>query len=176
MIRPLLIAGLLFFGTASALSAQAATDSSTSGQQGNSNPQPAAQAQTRTPDPSSPENRKKQKKVWTNEDVGSSKDGVSVVGDHQTVSTASPCSSCSKPSAYDKVLQLYRKKLEPLRSDLAEIDRKIQMAKEAKGNASEDTAAWIRVYDGKRKDVLVKMERIEDEARRAGVLPGDLRD
>jgi hypothetical protein len=74
------------------------------------------------------------------------------------------------------LVQSYRDKLAPLRSNLADIDRKIQLAKEAKGNAREDTAAWIKVYDGKRKDVLARMERIEDEAHRAGVLPGDLRE
>jgi len=74
------------------------------------------------------------------------------------------------------LVQSYRDKLAPLRSNLADIDRKIQMAKEAKGNAREDTAAWIQVYDGKRRDVVAKMERIEDEAHRAGVLPGDLRE
>jgi hypothetical protein len=169
MVRPLLITSLVFFGKVSVSSAQspsATSGSSTTGQQDSSNPQPAAQAQT----------KKKQKKVWTNEDVGSGKDGVSVVGTHESGSTSSSCSSCSNPPAYDQLVKSYRDKLEPLRSNLADIDRKIQVAKEAKGNAREDTAAWLKVYDGKRKDVLAKIERIEDEAHRAGVLPGDLRE
>ena len=190
MVRTLLITGLVFFGMVSVSSGQSSSataspstsGSSTSGQQDGSNPQPAAQAQTKKQDPSPAENKKKQKKVWTNEDVGSMKDGVSVVGAHESGSTSAAdstssfCSSCSEPSAYGRLVQSYRDKLAPLRSNLADIDSKIRMAKEAKGNAREDTAAWIKVYDGKRKDVLAKMERIEDEALRAGVLPGDLRE
>jgi hypothetical protein len=184
MVRPLLITGLVFFGMVSVLSAQSSSATaepstsgpSTSGQQDGANPKPAAQAQTKNLDPSSAENKKKQKKVWTNEDVGSMKDGVSVVGAHETGSTSPSCSTCSEPSAYERLVRSYRDKLAPLRSNLADIDRKIQMAKEAKGNAREDTAAWIKVYDGKRKDVLAKIERIEDEGQRAGVLPGDLRE
>jgi hypothetical protein len=184
MVRPLLIAGLVFFGMTSVSSAQSSSStagpstsgSPTSGQQDGSNPRPGAQASTKNQDPSPAENKKKQKKVWTNEDVGSMKDGVSVVGAHESGSTSSSCSSCSEPSGYERLVQSYRDKLAPLRSNLADIDGKIQLAKEAKGNAREDTAAWIKVYDGKRKDVLARMERIEDEAHRAGVLPGDLRE
>jgi hypothetical protein len=184
MVRPLLITGLVLFGmvsvsaaqSSSATSGSSTSGSSTSGQQDGSTPQAAAQAQTKSQDPSAAENKKKPKKVWTNEDVGSKKDGVSVVGAHEGGSTSSSCSSCAKPADYERLVLSYREKLEPLRANLGDIDRKIQAAKEAKGNASEDTAAWIKVYDGKRKDVLAKMERIEDEARRAGVLPGDLRE
>ena len=184
MVLPLLIAGLVFFGMTSVSSAQSSSstagpsssDSSASGQQDGSNPRPGAQAQAKNQDRPPAENKKKQKKVWTNEDVGSMKDGVSVVGAHESGSTSSSCSSCSEPSGYERLVQSYRDKLAPLRSNLADIDRKIQLAKEAKGNAREDTAAWIKVYDGKRKDVLANMERIEDQAHRAGVLPGDLRE
>jgi hypothetical protein len=167
MARGLLISGLIFFGIVSPSPAQ--SSSATSGQQDGSN-------QTKNQNPPPAENKKK--KVWTNDDVGSGKDGVSVVGTQESGSTptSNSCSSCSKPSPYERLVKSYRDKLEPLRSDLTDIDRKIQMAKEAYGNAREDTAAWIKVYDGKRKDVLAKIERIEDEARRAGVRPGDLRE
>jgi hypothetical protein len=184
MVRPLWITGLVVFGMASVSSAQSSSatagsstsSASTSGQQDGTASKTGAQAQTKNQDPSTAENKKKPKKVWTNEDVGSRKDGVSVVGAQESGSDSSSCSSCAKPPPYELLVQSYRQKLEPLHSNLADIDRKIQIAKEAKGNAREDTAAWIKVYDGKRKDVLAKMERIEDEARRAGVLPGDLRE
>lgn len=167
MTRALLIIGLVFLATVSVTSAQ--SSSPASGQQDGSN-------QTKSPNPPPAESKKK--KVWTNDDVASAKDGVSVIGAQDSGSTpaSNSCTNCAKPPSYDRLVKTYHDKLEPLRANLADIDRKIQMAKEAHGNASEDTAAWIKVYDGKRKDVLAKMERIEDEARRAGVLPGDLRE
>jgi hypothetical protein len=167
MVRALLIIVLVFFGMVGVSSAQSSP--ATSGQQDGSN-------QTKNQNPPAAESKKK--KVWTNDGVGSAKDSGSFTGpqDSGSTPTSNSCTSCSKPSPYERLVKSYRDKLEPLRSNLADIDRKIQMAKEAHGNASEDTAAWIKVYDGKRKDVLAKMERIEDEARRAGVLPGDLRE
>src|ERR1700733_12571980 len=141
MVRALLI-GLVFLGMVSVSSAQSSP--STSGQQDGSN-------QTKNQNPPPAESKKK--KVWTNDDVASGKDGVSVVGtqDSGSTPTSNSCSSCLKPSPYERLVKSYRDKLEPLRSNLADIDRKIQMAKEAHGNASEDTAAWIEDYDGKRK-------------------------
>jgi hypothetical protein len=132
MVRALLF-GLVFLGMVNVSSAQ--SSAATSGQ-------PDGLNQTKTPPPT--ENKKK--KVWTNDDVGSGRDGVSVVGAQESGSTTtspSSCPACSKPSPYERLRKSYRDKLEPLRSNLADIDRKIQMAREAHGNASEDTAAYI---------------------------------
>jgi hypothetical protein len=125
--------------------------------------------------------KKKQKKVWTNDEIASAKSGTSERGNSSgngSSSTSSGTSSSydTSPTNYEVLLRRYRVKLDPLRSDLADLDRKIQTAKEAKGNAREDTAAWIAVQEKKRQDVLAKIERIKDEAQRDGVLPGDLRD
>src|ERR1700731_4767605 len=120
MVRALLITGLVFFGIVSVSAAQsssATSGSSTSGQQDGSNPQAATQAQTKSQDPSAAENKKKPKKVWTNEDVGSKRDGVSVVGAHEGGSTSSSCSSCAKPADYERLVLSYREKLEPLRAN-----------------------------------------------------------
>ena len=110
--------------------------------------------------------------MWTNEDMGSVKGVVSIVGEHSdtagglAVSSSSHSSDYSPPSDYEVRVNSYRGRLAPLRADLEEIDRNIQKAKEAKGNASEDTAAWIRVYEGKRSGVLAKIDLILDDARR----------
>ena len=106
------------------------------------------------------------------------------MGDHSggqrgatTRSPSSPSSSSSytPPTNYEILVQTYLDKLAPLRSDLADIDRNIQKAKDTMGNAREDTDAWIRVYEEKRRNVLAKMDAIEEEARKRGVAPGDLR-
>jgi predicted nucleic acid-binding Zn-ribbon protein len=118
--------------------------------------------------------------------MDSVKGEVSVVGDPPSVSQspcspASPRSGCSattsakSSSSYDRLVDSYLRRLAPLRSSLADIDRKIQKAKEAKGNSSEDTAAYLRVYADKRGDVQAKIDVILEDARQHGVAPGDLR-
>jgi len=120
--------------------------------------------------------KKKPKKVWTNEEMGSVKGDVSVVGEPEnSISMDEPAPEPSTP-AYNHLVQTYRNRLAPLRNEVADLDRKIQQAKEAKGNAREDTAAWIAVQQKKRGDILAKIERIQEEARKRGVEPGDLRD
>jgi hypothetical protein len=186
MVRLLVIASLVFVGSATVCSAQ--SPSSSSGQQDSSKTpsasqtQAAPQAQAKPSNqPAEEKNKKKPKKVWTNEEMGSVKGGVSIVGEHSSTAGGSEASSSprsldySPPSDYEVRVNSYRGRLAPLRTDLEEIDRNIQKAKEAKGNASEDTAAWIRVYQSKRSGVLAKIDTILDEARRHGLAPGDLR-
>ena len=161
-----------------------ATQSGSQSQQA-SGTQQTSQAQTKPANPSAEESgKKKSKKVWTNDELGSVKDGVSVVGDHPAgqkhaasnpPSSSASSSSYTPPTNYEILVQTYLDKLAPLRSDLADIDRNIQKAKDAMGNAREDTAAWIHVYEEKRRVVLAKIDAIEDEARKRGVTPGDLR-
>jgi hypothetical protein len=165
--------------------ASASSTPSASQSQQASGTQQTPQAQTKTANPSADESgKKKPKKVWTNDELGSAKGGVSVVGDHsggQKGATASSSSSSSSsysytpPTNYEVVVQTYLDRLAPLRSDLADIDRNIQKAKDAMGNAREDTAAWIHAYEEKRHNVLAKIDAIEEEARKRGVAPGDLR-
>jgi hypothetical protein len=189
MIRLLVIASLVSFSLATVCSARSSwSPSSSSGQQDCSKAPSASQTQEATQAPAKPTNqpaqgnsKKKPKKVWTNEEMGSMKGGVSVVGEQSSATGGSAASSSSRsldyspPSDYAVRVNAYRDRLAPLRANLEEIDRNILKAKEAKGNASEDTAAWIRVYEGRRSGVLAKIDSILDEARRHDVTPGDLR-
>ena len=172
MMRPLLTAGLVFFGSALACAAQSSTSSS--GQQDSSNSQSASQAQTKPEGQPLDESKKKPKKVWTNEELDSVKGSASVIGDNPSSTGSSSSSDSPKPSSYDRLVESYLKKLAPLRSDLADLDRKIQKTKEAKGNASEDTAAYLRVFADRRGDIQAKIDLILEDARRNGVTPGDL--
>jgi hypothetical protein len=189
MVRPFVVMSALFFGLATVCLAQSSSSSGSSGtcssssQSNSSTSQASPDAKTKAPDPAA--DKKKTKKVFTNDDLGSAGNGASAAA--PAVNGASTaCASCnsSKPkassasdaAAYDRLVDTYQRKLAPLRSDLADMDRKIQLAKEAKGNAREDTAAWIDVWNKKRADIQAKIDRIQDEARHNGVLPGDLRD
>jgi hypothetical protein len=163
-------------------SASATSSSSTPSGAAPAQGQPGDQAPSKATNKTEDGEKKKPKKVWTNEELRSSHGAVSVVGDSSngangTVGSSSSANSscCTQDTAYDRLLESYRSKLSPLRETLADLDRKIQQAKEAKGNAREDTAAWIKVYEGKRSDVSAKIAALEDEAERKGLLPGDVR-
>jgi hypothetical protein len=141
-------------------------------------PDQATPAQGKSASPAADESlKKKPKKVWTNEEMATVRGGVSVVGSSSDPDGAdlSSASSQAQPANYDRLVKSYLDKLAPLRVDLADIDRHIQNAKVTMGNASEDTAAYIRVYQEKRRNVLARIDAIEEEAHRHGVQPGDLR-
>jgi len=205
MMRALVIVGFAFLACAAVCLAQSSSGSSSSGASASGSgstssnsggaPQdsvkPASgshgasgsQDSGKPTDPAAGANsKKKPKKVWTNDEIATAKSGTSGASDHSSNGSsfarpdASSSSSYTPPTNYEVLVRKYREKLDPLRSDLADLDRKIQAAKEAKGNAREDTAAWIAVQERKRQDILANMGRIQDEAQHEGVSPGDLRD
>jgi hypothetical protein len=190
-MRVLVLAGLAIVGAGGVCAAQSSSSSSTSansssGQQDATKPTPASttqsapqasaktQSQAKTGNPPTDDSSKK--KVWTNDELVEVRGDVSVVGGAGDNSGVSKTSGTPKTTAYDKLVDGYQRKLSTLRGDLADLDRKIQLAKDAKGNSREDTTAWIAVQEKKREDILAKIERIQDEARHKGVLPGDLRE
>jgi hypothetical protein len=168
----LLAAGLVFLGSTLLCAALSAT--SPSGQQDSSTPQSVAPAPAKPEGQAPDESKKKTKKVWTNEELDTVKGSVSVVGDNSSNSGSPSPSGRPRASAYDPMVDSYARKLAPLRSEVADIDRKIQKAKETKGNASEDTDAYLRVYADKRGDIQAKIDAIVEDARQRGVTLGDL--
>jgi hypothetical protein len=177
MVRRSLMLGLVF--ALWVLPCAAQSDSS-SGQQDSSKPQPAAGAETKSQDQPADATKKKSKKVWTNDDVEGGKTDTSAVRSERSTGAAGGSSSSSaaagtKSAAYDNLVKSYLKKLSPLRDQLAEIDRKVQQVKDFKGNARENTEQLLNNYAEKRASVQLKIDRIEEDARRDGVAPGDLR-
>lgn len=181
-MRVPVLAGLAMVGAGVVCAAQ----SSSSGQQDAAKPTPGSttqsapqaspNAQPQAKAGNLPAGESSKKKVWTNDELVEVKGDVSVVGGQGGNSGAAKSSGAPKTTAYDKLVDGYQRKLSTLRGDLADLDRKIQLAKGAKGNSREDTTAWIAVQEKKREDILAKIERIQDEARHKGVLPGDLRE
>ena len=154
----------------------AAQSDSSSGQQDSSKPQPAAGTETKSQGQPADTSKKKSKKVWTNDDVKPAKTDASAMNEHSAGgSSSSSASAATKSSTYESLVRSYLEKLAPLRDQLAEIDLKVQQAKDLKGNARENTQAWLNYYAEKRASVQVKIDRVEEDARHDGVAPGDLR-
>jgi hypothetical protein len=176
MVRLSLTLGLVF--VLWILPCMAQSDSS-SGQQDSSKPQSVAGTETKSQGQPADTTTKKSKKVWTNDDVEGAKTDTAATNEHSVNasggSKASSAPAGTKSSVYDNLVKSYLKKLAPLRDQIAEIDRKVQQVKDFKGNARENTEALLNSYGEKRASVQLKIDRIEEDARRDGVAPGDLR-
>jgi hypothetical protein len=159
---------------AAAAAAQAPATSSTA---------PAASAQN----PAPPDEAKKPKKVWTNDNLSDANGTISVVGDSRNVSKAKP--SAGKP-ADAQYIATVRKQLDKYRDEIVDIDKQLVDLKnfssgEPSTGASgirlnksydrEPIEVQIRVLQEKKKDLLEKTDALLDEARKKGVEPGQLR-
>ena len=174
MRHPFFLAGTLFsfgFFTPFALAQSTGTSQSSSAnsQQGNSDSSsPKAKS-----DPSAkPQDKKKPKKVWTNEEVGSLNGTVSVVGDPAKPDSGGPARSTGR-STTDA--ERYRQQLAPLRSELAELDRQIRDVKSRGADGAAYNNTSLDKLEDRRKSIQLKIDAIEEEARRHGIAPGDLR-
>ncbi len=145
---------------------------------------------------------RKEKKVWTNEDLEElrGKAHVSVVGQ----ASASPAGEEAKPAASgsemagtagepylrEKDAQPYRERLAPLRAELERIDSQIRQIRDFLSNPRSEAQAGIVLGQGsmqltpqnqleqlerRRRDVQQKIDEIEDQARQNGIPPGSLR-
>ncbi len=159
---------------------------------------PALPAQQQQPSKVKPE-PKKEKKVWTDENIGElgGKSRVSVVGQGKASSTngessaadADKAAAKSTGSIPEKDAQWYRAKLAPLRADIERTDAEIRRMKEflAGGHTAEgrlelnrfsvplNPANRIEELEKHKRQVQSKIDEIEDEARRNSIAPGDIR-
>ena len=157
----------------------AASSSSQNNASGSSN-----QAAVPTTNPDKP--KAKPKKIWTNDEMPSAADGgISVVGN-----TAKPTSKkTANVSANEKQVTALRERLHLLNNELEETDKKIS---ELRNFRAENTSAsgginmshrysntpvedQIKTLEDKRKQIQVQIEGVEDQARKNGIEPGQLR-
>jgi hypothetical protein len=144
------------------------------------------------PASTSPE-KKKPKKVWTNEEVGSIKGGVSVVGEGNSSSEKSAdkhsSSSSGAEDARQKQIQDYRDRIQQYQADIEAVDKRIA---ELKSFKAEDTSPGgginptrgynmvpvedqVKQLEDKKKQLQAKIDDTEVDARKNGLEPGDLR-
>jgi hypothetical protein len=136
--------------------------------------------------------KKKPKKIWTNEEIGSVRGDISVVGD----GNSSPSKSADKrPSAggagdgHQQQIHGYRDRIQECQSQIDAIDKRIAQLKNFK---AENTAAsgginpsqgynmvpledQVKQLEEKKKQLQSKIDDTEIEARKNGIDSGDLR-
>lgn len=118
--------------------------------------------------------KKKPKKVWTNEEISSVGGNISVVGDQKSSGNsyrtpASPSATGAQDAAS------YRDRLAPLRQQIEDIDREIQQMKSAKGSVRENIESQVQIRETRREKIQAQINEIEEDARRHGIQPGQLR-
>ena len=173
MLRPLLLPVLVL--VCAALPAVAQTTDP------NAQP-PVSQPQNSTPSTDA----RKSKKVWTNEDISKSPGAVSVVGDNK----GEKSKSAGPRTATPQYIASVRSQLEKLQKQLEDVNKQITDLKNFSDGKPTNTASGvqldrrherepvevrIRALQDQRKDLESKIEALYDEARKKGVLPGELR-
>lgn len=159
-------------------------------------PKPASQAQNPSPStaPSSTTNstKPKPKKVWTNDNVPNSGEGVSVVGTPGSGGSKSqPRNSAATSASIDsKVVASLREQLRRLEAQLAVVEKQYSDLKaQSKGESksagglqqntymydSSSVAEQLQRLQEKKKRIQSTIDELLDAARKAGIEPGDLR-
>jgi hypothetical protein len=143
-------------------------------------PQPPAE-----PAPADGE-RKKAKKVWTNENLGDAHGTVSQVGVAKPAETGKPVTPKSSDA---KLIITFRKQLATLEAQMAGLDKQIADLKNfGKGeptNANglelhkrytmESADGQIRNFEGRKKELQAQIDAVFEVARKRGIEAGQLR-
>jgi len=128
---------------------------------------------------------KKEKRVWTNENLSDAKGSVSVVGGNDEGRSNGPAGKAPDAPYVAGV----KKKLEKLRDDLAAADQQIAKLRQFtrgdavgtnglqrhKGYNTKPVSQQIQDLEAKKKDLEAQIDALLDEARKRGVEPGQLR-
>ncbi len=164
--------------------------SSDSSSSQSSNPAPATSpAQAADGSSTTAADAKKTKKVWTNEDVNGLKDPVSVVGNSKNLGKAG-AGTGSGSKADGQYIANAKKELARLQSQLEDTDKQLGDLKDFSAGKAAATSSGYQINKGynrvpvdqqitnleaKQKQLQGKIDALLDEARKKGVLPGDLR-
>ena len=190
MRRGVLSSAILAVCFAATFLPDARGQSSSPSQPPDSPAQPAAQRSSSGN--SAPAKSGNPKKVWTEDDLNSLKSHVSVVGGP----SKSPKTSQKPPQDNQAAASLppekdpawYRGQLLPLRAQIEQIDAEIRKMKEVQGGkeVSDPGRRYglrlpmnpqdrIEVLEKGKRALQTKVDALEDQARRNGLNPGDLR-
>jgi hypothetical protein len=154
--------------------------------QSQASPQKVCVQESQPADPSAAE-RKKTKKVWTNDDMGdASGSAISQVGDSKN---SSPGKSAAAKTPSPQVVASFRKQLAIFQAQLSNVEKQIADLKSfSKGESpganglqlhksysTEPVDDQVRKLEEKRRLLAAKMDALFDAARKQGIEPGQLR-
>ena len=146
---------------------------------------PAAQASSAA----APE---KTKKVWTNEEMGSLKGTISVVGDKTASKTNSPTDKKqgnAKSVSHEAAVRRYRDEIAQLKTQIGVADARISQLKNFKADNAAPSGGLelhkgytmlppeeqIKQLEAKKKQLQAKIDDLELQAEKEGIDPGELR-
>jgi DNA repair exonuclease SbcCD ATPase subunit len=159
-------------------------------------PDPNSNAKANPPDSSTPANpaaeKKKPKKVWTNDEIAKVSGGVSVVGDANASANDSkkkPDETKAPEEARQRQIDNYRKQLNQIQAQIADIDRRISQLKNFKGENTSPSGGininqgynmvpiddQVKQLETKKKELQSKMDDVESDARKNGIDSDDRR-
>lgn len=158
--------------------------------------QDSSNAKPQAPDSNAPANptpeKKKPKKVWTNDEIAKTSGGVSVVGGANSPSSSAAKKQDSADAKYDprqRQINDYKDQLAKLQSQVDAIDSRINQLKNFKGENTSPSnginlsqgydmvpiADQIKQLEDKKKQLRAKMDDIETDAHKNGITSDDLR-
>jgi len=137
--------------------------------------------------------KKKAKKVWTNDEVKALPGGVSVVGEPdpslKNRQKAQADSSSGAGDYQNSQIENYRQQIAELRNQIDAADQRIAELKNFKGENSSPTGGinphqgynmvpledQVKQLEAKKKQLQAQIDDLENEARKKGIDPGKLR-
>jgi hypothetical protein len=141
-----------------------------------------------------PADKKKPKKVWTNDEIGSVGGQISVVGTQDQPKTDKPAAkkasdASADSDAHQKQVDRYKDQMKQFQAQIDATDKQIDKLKNFKAENTTPsggitpTQAYtmtppedqVKQLEDKKKDLQAKMDDTEQEARRNGVSRDELR-
>jgi len=153
---------------------------------------PVSTDKTATTTPSKISDTTKKPKVWTNDDLGSLKGRVSVVGEKNQPESQSPYvkdSHREQPDPHAARVREYRDAIDQLRTQIERAEARIAQLKDFKaenqgpsGGINPNRAYSMvppeeqrKQLEARKKELQAKIEDLENQARQEGLDPGELR-
>jgi uncharacterized protein (UPF0335 family) len=183
---------LIFSAFLIPVSAEAAQSSSAAGQ--SNSDKPVAQSSEAVTQNQADKTKRKPKKVWTNDEISTvgGSDSISVVGNSDADSKP-PSKENSRNTANgtvsEKQIAAYRERLHQLHNELEITEKKISDLRNFKadntgasgginmnrGYSMTPVGDQVKSLEQKKKQIQSQIDAIEDQARKNGVEPGQLR-
>jgi hypothetical protein len=196
MLRYLFTTCFLFVFVALVCAAQSSSGSSQSSQSQPQAPAPSSTTQADAKGQSADKaakDKKKPKKVWTEDDISKVGGNISVVGDSSSSgaakSSSQPGGASSDNSTQGNQVEYYRDQIRRLQAQINATDKKISDLRNFKADNSSASGGinpnhgysmtpipdQIKQLEDKKKQIQDKMDAVTDEARKKGIEPGQLR-